>query len=131
MLCLVILQSRAAGFEFVCEKKEILSAMSRESFDDMVMLFKCSSKNKDDVVLSDVIDWDPILLLQKYSPRLNDFNEVIANKEEIKFYIKMLNQEIDFFCEKRGKKMLAYAKRRKRVVFLLEEYLKTGICRYE
>jgi len=105
--------------------------MSRESFDDMVMLFKCSSKNKDDVVLSDVIDWNPILLLQKYSPRLNDFNEVIANKDEIKFYIKMLNKEIDFFWEKGGKKMLAYAKRRRRVVFLLEEYLKTGVCRYE
>lgn len=105
--------------------------MSRESFDDMIMLFKCGSKNKDDVVLSDVIDWDPILLLQKYSPRLNDFNEVIANKEEIKFYIKMLNQEIDSFCGVGGRKMLAYARRRKRVVFLLEEYLKTGICRYE
>jgi len=88
-------------------------------------------KKKDRLVFADWIERNPIFVLQKFSPRLNDFNEGIANKEEIKFYIKMLNQEIDFFCEKGGKKMLAYAKRRRRVVFLLEEYLKTGVCRYE
>ncbi len=104
--------------------------MSRESFDDMIMLFKCGSKNKNDVVLSDVIDWDPIVLLRNYSPRLNDFNQVIANKQEIKFYIKMLNQEIDSFCKSGGRKMLAYARRRRRIVKLLEEYLETGVCRY-